>query len=520
MDRLSLTRGVYDAIAATVGNMRAEQGGALGWKEDEQLIRFFHFDRTARRTGATYSPDDTALNSMFRQDWNPRGIRLAGFVHSHPPGCARPSSGDLFYARRILDAIPDLPYLVMPIAQTVPDTGQFRLIPFLVFRDNDSEQSVELTLVDSQEAEPGPLPAGAADDTAAQTGRRVRKSRAGDTGKGTAQATEPGTGLPRATFDRVENAYDLARMTRARVVAVGVGGAAGFIEDLARCGVGEFVLIDPDVVSESNIATQQVYRKDIGRPKVGALADRLRDINPLVRVEEVGSSLADLDDTAMRELCLDAIGGPAPSVTLLCGLTDSFPAQARINSLALHLGLPSLCAQVYREGRGAEITFTYPGLTPACHRCILASRYRAFLADGYQNQVTSHGTPIFATTRLNATKGFLALALLHHREEDPPDPPRDRFTGLAARIGRRNLLQIRMDPDLSESLGIRTFDRVFGGLDNASLLFDETVWRQQDPDSGGVGRKPCPDCGGTGDLRNSIGTFADTRDVRPEEGQR
>ena len=445
MDRMCLTRGVYDEIAATLGSMKAEQGGALGWLENDRVVRFFRFDDTALTTGATYSPDDKALNVMFREEWNPRSIRLAGFAHSHPRGCAQPSLGDLTYAERILAAIPDLPYLVLPIIQTVPDTGTFRLVPFLAVRDGGkvTVQRVALDILDDEEA------------SAAQEGRTARA-----VGQVRRQET---LGLD-AAFDRVEDAYDLGKMAQSRVVAVGTGGAAGFLEDLARCGVGEVVLIDPDVVAETNIATQQVYRKDIGRLKVTALADRLRDINPRARIQEVTSSVGDLDDATMHGLCLGPIGGgPSPAVSLLCGLTDSFDAQARINALALHLGLPSLCAQVYREGRGAEITFTYPGLTPACHRCILASRYQAYLAEGYHNQVTSHGTPIFATTRLNAIKGFIALALLHHRKDPPPEVPTNRFAGLATRIGNRNLVQIRMDPDLAEVLRIRTFDRVFAG---------------------------------------------------------
>lgn len=483
MDHLYLAREVYDEIARTVGSMRAEQGGALGWREDERVVRYFQFDETAARTGATYSPDYMTLNAMFKQDWNPRGIRLAGFVHSHPSGFMRPSVGDLAYAERILAVIPDLPYLVLPIARTVPDTGEFELVPFLVVRDGDAvaARRVELNVLDGLVTMPGDVsPLASAE-----------------------------------TFDRVIDAYDLDRMSRSRVVAVGVGGAASFIEDLARCGVGEFVLIDPDVVAESNIATQQVYRKDIGRPKVTALARRLRDVNPVVRTREISAGLDQLDDNEMRALCQDPIGGSAPAVTVLCGLTDNFFAQARINALALHLGVPSLCAQVWHQGRGAEITFTYPGLTPACHRCILASRYRAFLAEGFVNDVTSRGTPIFATSRLNSIKGFLVLALLHHREDALESVPPSRFSGLAARIGNRNLLQIRLDPDLSDSLGISTFDRVFEGSDRSSLLFDETVWRSQDPEGGDGGRQ-CPDCGGTGDLRDSVGTFGDTRDIRPE----
>jgi proteasome lid subunit RPN8/RPN11 len=482
MDSLYLDREVYDQIARTVGRKRAEQGGALGWREDERVVRYFQFDDTAARTGATYSPDSATLNAMFQNDWNPRGIRLAGFVHSHPPGLTRPSSGDLAYAKRILAAIPDLPYLLLPIAQTVPDTGEFRLVPFVVVRDGDavSARQVELNVLDGLVT----LPSEASPSVRAET------------------------------FDRVSDAYDLERMARSRVVAVGAGGAASFIEDLARCGVGEFVLIDPDVVAESNIATQQVYRKDIGRRKVTALAARLRDINPAIRVRAVRESLDGIDDSAMRWLCLEPFGNPAPEVTLLCGLTDNFFAQARVNALALNFGLPSLCAQVWREGRGAEVTFTYPGLTPACHRCILSSRYAAFLSEGFVNDVTSHGTPIFATTRLNAIKGFVALALLHHRGGGIPAASRTRFAGLAERIGNRNMLQIRMDPDLADVLGVKTFDRVFADADSQSLLFDESVWRTQCPESGANGAPPCPDCGGTGNLRDAMGTFGDTRKIR------
>jgi hypothetical protein len=363
MEYLRVSRSVYDDIARTIGSLRAEEGGALGWQEGDEVIQFFRFDDSARRTGATYSPDVDTLNTMFRKDWNPHGIRLAGFVHSHPAGCARPSHGDEIYAARILAAIPDLPHLVLPIAQTVPDTGEFVLIPFVAVREGDGIKVLRtrLDVVGGAQAGQGPVIVSAQ--------------------------------RPDAAFDRVRHAYDLDRMARARVVAVGTGGAAGFLEDLARCGVGEFVLIDPDVVADSNIATQQVYRKDLGRPKVTALAERLRDINPALQVREVGASMDDLDDSEMRGLCCDSIGGRAPVVTLLCGLTDNFYAQARINALALHLGLPSLCAQVWAQGRGAEITFTCPGLTPACHRCILRPRYQAFLRDGFVNDVTSDGTP-------------------------------------------------------------------------------------------------------------------------------
>src|SRR5947209_2091155 len=97
-------------------------------------------------------------------------------------------------------------------------------------------------------------------------------------------------------FQRVASSYDLERMRRSRIISVGCGGAALFLEEIARCGVGEFVLIDPDLVEEPNIATQQVYLDNIGKAKVECIADRLIRINPDALVAVYQNLLDDIDD--------------------------------------------------------------------------------------------------------------------------------------------------------------------------------------------------------------------------------
>ncbi|MBI5836497.1 MAG: ThiF family adenylyltransferase [Candidatus Eisenbacteria bacterium] len=303
----------------------------------------------------------------------------------------------------------------------------------------------------------------------------------------------------RETFTRVTGAYDLLTLAYSRVIAVGLGGGAGMVEDLARTGVGHFVLIDPDRIEESNLATQQTYRRDVGRPKVEALAGRLRDLNPAAEVLRYPCRLDEIDDREFERFAFKQSSAHWPYTRpLILGMTDSFAAQARVNRLSLQFDIASLCAQVYAEGRGAEVTFTCPGTTPACHRCILQSRYEAYLVRGFKNDVTSDGAPIFATTALNALKGFIALALLHHHSHHP------RWGGLVARIGNRNLIQLRLDPDLT--LGV--FQRVLAG-DPQRVLFFDSVWLPQDPVPG------CPDCGGTGDLRQARGRLDDTRQMLP-----
>lgn len=520
---LRISRAVLDRVEQTVGRQPAESGGMLGGSRDDFIVRNFVFDRCASRNVVQYSPNCEFLNSLLRHEWNPRDVYLLGFIHSHPRSCRQPSIGDLQYAERILEHVPDLPYLLMPIVMTRPDHGRFEILPFAALRDR-ATAVVRIVTLNLEVLEDDSQPPG-------DFGRKVEVGgeRASDAvAAGAVQVRfDDGAGEDSlcATFQRVEGAYDLSRLAASRVVAVGAGGSAQFLEDLARAGVGEFVIIDPDVVSESNLATQQVYRRDLGRPKVDCVGERIRDINPHAVIVRIQKRLNEIDDREFQRLAGDALrswksnatmlwGMPAlkvpvevtlpPAVTLLGGFTDNFEAQARINRLALHLGHPSLCAQVYHEGRGAEVTFTYPGTTPACHRCALSSRYTAYLQDGYRNQVTSDGTPIFATSRLNAIKGFVALALLHH------GTPHPRWGKLLERIGPRNLIQVRMDPDLA----LATFERVFAGADHERLLFDEVVWLPQKPDCPANNFPTCPDCGGSGDLREARGTFDDTRVMR------
>ncbi len=319
-------------------------------------------------------------------------------------------------------------------------------------------------------------------------------------------------------FQRVQEAYDLDFLRKCRFIVVGVGGAREFVENVVRTGVGEVVLVDPDEVDVCNVGTQQVYLSEVGRLKVDCLAEKLKDINPNIRLLTLPKAQEEIDDADWSKLIHEPLEWPgsrtniprskAPARTLLCGLTDNFEAQARINRLALQFGVPSLCAQLYREGRGGEVTFTFPGVTPACHRCMLNSRYQAHLENGFANDVTSNGTPIFATDRLNALKGFLTLALLHHGTDHP------RWGSLLRRIGNRNFVQIRMDPDLGATLGLGLFDRVLGQSPESSVFFDETLWRAQLPDNPINGYAHCPDCGGTGDLCDALGTFTDTLSMR------
>lgn len=457
-----MTSEVYERIRGTVGAAEVEQGGPLGGDLGTGLVSEFFYDAGGACDSSSYSPDVATLNGVFRHDWGPRGISLLGFVHSHPRGFPQPSIGDAGYAADLLDSLPGLDRLLLPIVDSSLDGWGFACRGFVAVRAAASACALRrASCVVLPDAPP----------------RRT---------------------VDHETLQRVRDAYDLDAMAATRVVVVGAGGAAAYAEHLARCGVGELVLIDPDTIERCNVATQQTRLSDCASPKVAALARRLVDLNAELRVLTIPHRVEDLSRTDLRQVLHRPLfpGDTAfPALTILCGFTDDFWAQAETARIALQEGVPLLTAQVYAGGHGAEIVFVAPGHTPACHRCILRRRYDAYL-NGYRNAVTSAAAPLYATERLNATKAMVSLAMIHALNPyvDPDHPGAARLRSLFGRVRDKNLVQIRLAPDIRESLNVSTFDRAFAGADHTRIVCDETVWLPQAPAG------DCGDCGGVGDL--------------------
>ena len=95
----------------------------------------------------------------------------------------------------------------------------------------------------------------------------------------------------RERFAGVERLYgvgSLSRLAGKHVAVVGIGGVGSWAaEALARSAVGRLTLIDADEVCVSNTNRQlHALEGGYGRPKVGAMADRLHAINPTLRLED------------------------------------------------------------------------------------------------------------------------------------------------------------------------------------------------------------------------------------------
>ena len=79
----------------------------------------------------------------------------------------------------------------------------------------------------------------------------------------------------------------IKKLQTSKVAVFGIGGVGSYVvEGLARAGIGNFILVDKDVVDETNINRQIIATtKTIGMPKVEVAKQRILEINPNAKVE-------------------------------------------------------------------------------------------------------------------------------------------------------------------------------------------------------------------------------------------
>ncbi len=509
---ITFSEKVLSDFRENVGRFYPETGGMLASSGDIHIIDRCCFDTHSNNTPGTFYYDVEAMSEVYRE-WKAKGYTTNGIYHSHPNGSIRPSYHDISTALLHLDFF-KLDYFYLPIIQT-HENGQYRMYFYVVYR---KESQLEVVLEYVLKAKPeGYIYEDYEEWQMSYPIDELRAYRRSIDEPETAMkpdAPSPDTNVQAMAegngyFSKVKTLYPDKVLDKV-IVCVGTGGARSFLENMARGGFKNFVLIDADVVSPSNIATQGVFISEIGKKKVEAIRNRIMDINPAASVECVDRFLDDSMSDEEFKGYLDRFRGKAPKDYLILGCTDNFDAQKRSSFLALKYGMPYLAAMMYEGGAAAELIFVYPGVTKSCPRCLLRDRFEKY-ENGFVNDVDSSSCPIFATERMNALKGYVALMLLMYNED-----PNNRVTHMLEEVKDRNFVEIRMDPHLKESkLGIGLFDRVFEGASRYTYM-DETLWIPQHPDRPEYGEEPCLLCGGTGnllDLKDKWKT-TDTRTIK------
>ncbi len=180
------------------------------------------------------------------------------------------------------------------------------------------------------------------------------------------KTTEP-TALSRSELERYDRQMLIPswgldgqkRLKSAKVVVTGAGGLGCPASlYLAAAGVGELVVIDREEFELSNLNRQILgWDNDIGRPKVEAVAEKLRALNPEVEVKPL---LVEITEENIHELVQNA--------SVVVDAMDNWRTRFIINKGCVEGGIPLVHAGI--SGLYGQIMTIIPGKGP-CLRCLI-----------------------------------------------------------------------------------------------------------------------------------------------------
>lgn len=149
------------------------------------------------------------------------------------------------------------------------------------------------------------------------------------------------------------------KLKKARILVAGAGGLGSAIAMyLAAAGVGYIRIVDEDIVENSNLNRQILYREgDIGACKVVAARQVIRTFNHGTEVDAV---CRHIDETTVRDL--------VQGTDIILDGMDNFAARYVLNRAGLDEKIPFIHGAV--NGFYGQVTTILPGITP-CLRCIV-----------------------------------------------------------------------------------------------------------------------------------------------------
>jgi molybdopterin/thiamine biosynthesis adenylyltransferase/rhodanese-related sulfurtransferase len=159
--------------------------------------------------------------------------------------------------------------------------------------------------------------------------------------------------MPEVTLDGQK------RIKASSILCIGAGGLGSPIAlYLAAAGIGRMGLVDYDIVDFSNLQRQILHgTDDVGRKKLNSARDRIKAVNPNVRV--------DLHDTLFRsENAMQLV----QDYDIVIDGTDNFPTRYLSNDVCVLTKKPNIYGSIFRFD--GQCTVFAPHLGGPCYRCM------------------------------------------------------------------------------------------------------------------------------------------------------
>lgn len=461
---LKMLQSVSEIIRETIGNTRAESGGLGFGSKQDMIVRKFVFD-PRQGTNATYTLNSRFFNPIIQQLWEEEGLEPLMIAHSHPVSFPQPSAPDVEIGKKYLQRF-ELDILYFPIVMSRADQEDYQILPYAFSSLNQGETYMRLSSI---EVMPDQWVSNIAPLVVPSPKKKEDKNE-----EVKENAPPPAIESPSIDYSRVEQAISITKMKRSHLLVIGTGGAASFCKQISRLSIGKLTMIDPDICGVENIPRQSFVLADAiaSSPKVLALADEIKRINPEVIVNPIQADFTKMPEEILDELMKD--------VDIILMLTDSFQCQKFGNKVALKYKKMGIWAGYYTLSRAAELFFYIPGQTEACFRCAVSSRYEA--QDKKKVKIASTSNTIFHSSLLDSYIGFIVLAMLHN------DIDGFEFSHWFKKGFKHNLIQFKVSP---------TYNGIFKELHGDATEFFNfgAVWQEvvQETLINGYDHN-CPDC--------------------------
>jgi len=170
----------------------------------------------------------------------------------------------------------------------------------------------------------------------------------------------------------------MERLYKSNIAIVGIGGVGSYAaEAVCRCGIRNISVIDPDLVETSNINRQiPATSATIGRYKTDVMSDRMREINPSVKINQHTCSYTPTNSSIITEghfdYVIDAIDSLNDKIHLISTCLDHdipiiscMGTANRVNPSMLEISDikdTSVCPVARRVRRGLRQNGVYSGL--------------------------------------------------------------------------------------------------------------------------------------------------------------
>lgn len=168
-------------------------------------------------------------------------------------------------------------------------------------------------------------------------------------------------------YSRSKGLLETEALARKTVAIVGLGsGGSPIATELAKAGIGNFVLIDFDRIELSNVARHVCGINDLGRLKTYAVRDLIWQKNPYAQIETL-----EIDVNENPKECYTAL---SKADIIMCA-SDNDKSRFLLNDISLKYKVPAIFGRAITRAIGGDVLRVRPYEGP-CYNCLYSQNIR------------------------------------------------------------------------------------------------------------------------------------------------